>query len=578
MTRPPYIFAASRERGFALIEAIIGAALICGLSLALYNIFQPASSSASVKTEAVRLDQLRKKVSALYITAPDFSGIAQDPSLSVDTSAASWGGVSLSSTMFTTGSDGWAATYSKVPTDACEKLVLSQLGALWTEIEVGGKSVSTAPAGLTLCQASATSTVRFAIWGGLRGSAGVGSLFPPGAPHAPAAPVGVPMPPVGVAGSSTPAPPAPTSPTPPAPIAGPVGTPAPVPVAPPKPVYPPCVAPAPGMQTVACPNGQISSVSPYGPNGISQQRVATCVAPTGPNFTWGPWTTVSDTCAPVCVAPATVNSTATQTITVNPGCPSGQTGSYHYSQNQTRTATTTYSCPAPTGPYTTNPTTYSGWVNSGGGYNVVNTCAPNCVVPATVNTPQSQTITVTLGCPSGQTGSYYYSQNQTRTATTTYSCPAPTGPYTTNPTTYSGWVNSGGGYNVVNTCVTPPPACVTSVGQFAVTSFKLTITSAEGSSASTTTIGSPVHAGSSSYNLSGLATVTGTYGGVSYTISSLTGTEYAQVSASANCPVYAVASGCNPTHTGSLPPGLDFEMDLFGESQGVAYMKTRTCP
>jgi hypothetical protein len=284
----------------------------------------------------------------------------------------------------------------------------------------------------------------------------------------------------------------------------------------------------------------------------------------------------------VCVAPATINSTATQTITVNPGCPAGQTGSDYYSQNQTRTATTTYSCPAPTGPYTTNPTTYSAWVNSGGGYNVVNTCVPNCMAPATVNGTQTITDSYSPACPAGDTGTYTYQQNYVRTTQTSYSCPAPTGPYTTNPTTYGPYTASGNPYNINNQCVAPapppPPACVTSVGQFAVTSFKLTITSAEGSSASTTTIGSPVHAGSSSYNLSGVATVTGTYGGVSYTISSLTGTEYAQVSASANCPVYAVASGCNPTHTGSLPPGLDFEMDLFGESQGVAYMKTRTCP
>jgi Tfp pilus assembly protein PilE len=317
---------------------------------------------------------------------------------------------------------------------------------------------------------------------------------------------------------------------------------------------PVCVAPGPssGTQTLTCPSGQSGA--------IQQSRTVTysCPAPTGAyNTAYGPWTTTSNTCANNCVAPPTGYVNGTQS------CPSGQSGSISTQQP------IYYSCPAPTGPYTTTPGPVG--ITS-------NTCANNCVAPATVNTPQSQTITVTPGCPAGQTGSYYYSQNQTRTATTTYSCPAPTGPYTTNPTTYSGWVNSGGGYNVVNTCVTPPPACVTSVGQFTVTSFKLTITSAEGSSASTTTIGSPVHAGSSSYNLSGVATVTGTYGGVSYTISSLTGMEYAQVAASANCPVYAVASGCNPTHTGSLPPGLDFEMDLFGESQGVAYMKTRTCP
>jgi hypothetical protein len=421
MTRPLYIFAPTRERGFALIEAAIGAALICGLSLAIYNIFQPASSSASVKTEAVRLDQLRKKVSALYITAPDFSGINQDPSLTADTSAANWGGVALSSTTFTTAADGWAATYAKVPTDACQKLVLSQLGALWTEIDVGGKAVSTAPAGLTLCQAAASNTVRFAEWGSLRGSAGVGSLFPPGAPSAPSAPVGVPMPPVGVVGSPTPAPPAPTSPAPPAPVAGPVGTPAPVPVAPPKPVYPPCVAPAPGMQTVACPSGQISSVSPYGPNGITQTRVATCVAPYGPNFTWGPWTTVSDTCAPVCVVTPPVTS-------------SGPCSNFDGLYSDGRLYAGTYytrsdaSCAAPTGPAT-----------YGGAYFVPPT---NCYITNTCSAPAPVTSTRTLSCPAGQTGSIAQSQ------TTTYSCPGTYGPATGAA---GGWVTTS------NSCVTPAP-------------------------------------------------------------------------------------------------------------------------
>jgi type II secretory pathway pseudopilin PulG len=421
MTRAPYIFAANRERGFALIEAIIGAALICGLSLAVYTVFQPTSSSAAVKNEAIRLDQLRRKVSALYVTASDFSGIAQDPSLTADTSAANWGGVALSSATFTTASDGWAATYSKVPTDACEKLVLSQLGALWTEIDVGGKPVSTAPAGLTLCQATASNTVRFAEWGGLRGSAGVGSLFPPGAPHAPAAPIGVPMPPVGVAGSPSPAPPAPTSPVPPAPVSGPVGAPTPPPVAPPKPVYPPCVPPPPGMQTVACPSGQISSISPYGANGISQRRVATCVAPTGPNFTWGPWTTVSDTCAPVCVITPPVTSWGPCSNFDGLYSDGRQYAGTYYTRSDA-------SCAAPTGSAV-----------YGGAYFVSPT---NCYITNTCSAPAPAVATRTVSCPAGQTGSISQSQ------TTTYSCPGTYGPSTGAA---GAWVTTS------NTCVSAKP-------------------------------------------------------------------------------------------------------------------------
>jgi len=414
-----YIFAPARERGFALFEAMLGAGLILGLSLALYNVFQPANASASVKTEAVRLDQLRRKVTSLYIAAPDFSGIGQDQSFGPDIVGANWGSLALSSATFLKSSDGWAATYAKVPVDECQKLVLSQLGALWTEIDVGGKAVSTAPAGMTLCQAAPWSTVRFAEWGGLRGSANVGQLLPPGW-HAPIAPIGVPMPPVVGVGTPPPAGPLPGAPPPPTPVSGPVGTPAPVPL-PPKPVYPPCVAPPPGVQTVACPSGQISSVYPYGTNGITQRRVAMCNAPTGPNYTWGPWTTTSDTCAPACVITPPITS-------------SGPCSNFDGLYTDRRLYAGTYytrsdaSCAAPTGSAT-----------YGAAYFVP---PSNCYITNTCSAPASTVAVRTLGCPTGQTGSITQSQ------TTTYSCPGPYGPATGAA---GAWVTTS------NTCVTPAP-------------------------------------------------------------------------------------------------------------------------
>jgi hypothetical protein len=213
-----------------------------------------------------------------------------------------------------------------------------------------------------------------------------------------------------------------------------------------NPVLTQCVVQPDKTQPAACPSGQISSVSPYGPNGVTQGRSSSCPQPYGP-VVWTPWTPIASTCAPICSAPPTATGSGTQPAS----CPAGQvTASGAASFTQTRTTTTTYSCPAPTGPYTTNPTTYGAWSPT-----VASACAPACVAPATATGSQTQTIKVTPGCPAPQTGNYYYSQNQTRTTSTTYSCPAPTGPYTTNPTTYGAWSNSGAGYNIVNTCSTP---------------------------------------------------------------------------------------------------------------------------
>ena len=186
----------------------------------------------------------------------------------------------------------------------------------------------------------------------------------------------------------------------------------------------PCVV-APGQsQMVACPAGQISSVSPYSVNGITQTRYAFCNGSYG-QMGWSPWINAASTCAPICTPPASIQDTASQTAS----CAAGRVtpaGAATFTQTETRTIS--YSCPAPTGAYSTNYGPYAPWTPTEAA-----ACAPKCVAPA--NTTQSQS--VTGSCPGGQvtaSGATTFTQTQTRAVN--YACPAPTGAYTTS---YGGW-------------------------------------------------------------------------------------------------------------------------------------------
>jgi hypothetical protein len=79
-------------------------------------------------------------------------------------------------------------------------------------------------------------------------------------------------------------------------------------------------------------------------------------------------------------------------------------------------------------------------------------------------------------------------------------------------------------------------------------------------------------------DFSGMATVSGTWNGTSYT-ATIGGTQPTGRSASINCKRYGTEDcGTNTTHSGSLPPGIDFEMDAYGHNQAVGYLITRACP
>ena len=503
------------QLAFSLLEAMVAAGLIAGVAGVTYAIFSPTWSGGEVTGEVSRLEQLRRAVPGLYASAPDFQGVGTDPTLARLANASPWGAFALQPATVNAPNDGWSAQYSAVPTKACEDLVNNEMGREWTSISVDQTQLNDAPQGVTLCATAPTHAMAFEMWGGYRGGAGVGQLLPPGSGQPRNPPPGMPTPPLPPPAPWSPAPPPSSLPSggpTPAPGPGPAPGPAPPPVyppLPPPPGYPPvCVAAPSQTQAIACPAGQIQSVSPYGLDGISQARSATCTYKYGVSV-YGAWVTTGNTCAPKCVAPPT--GTGTQTGS----CPAGQviaSGATTFPQTQA----ITYACPAPTGAYTT---AYGAWSPA-----VASVCAPKCVAPGPGSQMQSagcpagqvtssgatsftQTRSVTYACPApqgsystaygawaplassvcapkcvapgpsswqeyrwdpttrygtcpaGQSGTISYTEQQVRTDTTTYACPAPQGGYTSS-TSYGGWSDTGATTNYVNTCTpnAPPTA------------------------------------------------------------------------------------------------------------------------
>lgn len=438
MNRPPYVYA---QQGFSLVETILGAALILGVTVGMYATFMPANTGANVKREAYRLDQLRQRVPALFAAARDFTGIDSDPSLANLEGDSPWGNFGLSPIQAATApADGWAATYLDVPADACGKLVLHEMGRGWQDVRVDGQSLTRSDLVLPACGVPVGHTIEFRAWGGLRSKDSPFTL-PPGAGSPEVIPPAVPIPaPVSVSMPPPVAPPSPGAPTAPPPITvppAPAPTPVPPPASmPPPPSYPPPCVPDPTQtQSVQCPTGQISSVSPYSAYGVQQQRTSSCPQKYE-DPVWSPWTTTSNTCAPKCSLPTP--STQTQSVL----CPTDQISSVSpyssYGITQQRNAF----CPAPTGSYA-----WTSWTTTS------NTCATKCSAPApSVTTEYRWDPTErSAACPAGQVGTHTWTQQQRMTVTTTYTCPAPTGS-PTEAVSYGPWQDTATRTNEVNTC------------------------------------------------------------------------------------------------------------------------------
>ena len=457
--------------GFGLLEIIAVSALGAIVAAVGFTVYRQDQQAQQVATSVQSTQALGKAIQSSYSSSADYTGLNQQSALRENLFAPSllnaagqpqnvWGGsIQVAPTSIGT-HPAFAITYDQVPQSSCTRLA-TQAAANFTDVQVNGQTILNSgrpntAAAINLCAQSNSNTVQFI-------QAKQSLLLRN------------------------------------------------------NPKLAQCTVQPNQTQQVACPSGQISSVPPYSVNGITQTRSSFCNLTYG-TLGWTPWTNAASTCAPICVAPSASNTSQTQGASCPSG---QVTSSGASSFTQTRTATTTYTCPAPTGSYTANTPTYSAWsptpgsvcapacsapapttatqtqtsacpsgqVTSSGASSFTQTrtattsytcssptgsptsslsysawspaassvCSGACSAPAPSSTTQYQWVTVNAGCPSGYTGSHTYQEQQQRTATTTYSCPSPTGSYTTNPTTYSGWTNTGATQNDSNTCVAPPP-------------------------------------------------------------------------------------------------------------------------
>lgn len=162
-----------------------------------------------------------------------------------------------------------------------------------------------------------------------------------------------------------------------------------------------------------------------------------------------------------CTLPSPSSQTqvsATRTVTQTLGCGSGYYGQITQAQPQHQTETRSAYCPAPTGAYAWGAwSAPSAWTATGGWTTTSSTCT---ACPGASSTTQAQWVGNSAACPSGYTGSDTWQEEQTRTQTTSYSCPAGTTSLPAPTYSYSGWSWTGIRRNEVNTCA-PAVTCST---------------------------------------------------------------------------------------------------------------------
>jgi type II secretory pathway component PulJ len=183
-----------------------------------------------------------------------------------------------------------------------------------------------------------------------------------------------------------------------------------------------------GTRTTPCASGYASTSDQTGTETWSCPNPNSATLPVSTD-TW-----TGGSCAIICV-PA---SPKYQNI----ACPTGEYG--------TEEQEATSSCPA----YTGNPV-YGPWVTI-----ATSNCHPDCSPPATTTSQNYQWVNEDPGCPTGDTGTYTYQEQQVQTVTTSYSCPSVSSSPVANTTT-SGWSNTGNTQNTQNTCVSASPPVVT---------------------------------------------------------------------------------------------------------------------
>lgn len=420
-TPPPSAPRGQKPGGYTLVEVLLVLAAMSAMAAAGWLLFGPTSVAADVKQTQMDFSETATAIDRSLGLVGGFSGLSTSL-VQTDGLAAQrlrqngglanvWGGsVSFWPNTVKRGNDSFLVETRDVPKAACAKLFAAMAGdPAVADAQVNGESVYVNnkydPASAAIaCEQHGGDRLGFVYFSGLASgsSVAVSSIALPTAPPSvnptnpatPAGPVGgapgVDDAAPGTPGAVTPgtpvaAPPAvPTAPPAPATPTNPEPTPTVLPPSTPT-VLPVCTVPPTQTQNVNCPAGQIGAVT--------QQRVGYCGEVGGPYEAWataayGPWATVSSTCAPACVAPSPTSVAISRDVPAerqNVGCPAGQVGEHWQQRNRVEngTRTTSWTCPALTGSPVSSTseswsdtfTATSGWVTTS---NTCATPAPAC--------------------------------------------------------------------------------------------------------------------------------------------------------------------------------------------------------
>ncbi|ASY83656.1 type 4 pilus major pilin [Xanthomonas citri pv. malvacearum] len=407
--------ACASQRGLTLLEVLLGLGVASAVAAAAWLAFGPTSVSADVKQTQMDLSESATAIerslgilggySGLSTSLVRTDGLAAQRLRQSDGLRNAWGGaVSFWPNTVKRGNDSFLVETRDVPKAACAKLIGAMAGdPAVADAQVNGESVYLnnkydPVSAAVACEQHGGDRLGFVYFSGLASgsSVAVSSIALPAAPPSltpvnPSTPVdpvdGAPnvadatpgMPGVVPPGPPVAPPPAvPTAPPAPATPTNPEPTPTVLPPSTPT-VLPVCTVPPTQTQNVNCPAGQIGNVT--------QRRTGYCGEVGGPYEAWataayGPWTTVSSTCAPACVAPSPTSVAITRTAPAesqNVGCPAGQVGKHW--QQRTRvengTRTTSWVCPAATGsPVSSTSDSWSGTYSAASGWvTTSNTCA-----------------------------------------------------------------------------------------------------------------------------------------------------------------------------------------------------------
>jgi hypothetical protein len=139
------------QSGFTLFEVILGTLLTVGLTATVWAVATPTGNMADVSQEASRLAALTQSIDHAFATK-DFAGVSTANEIrdgwypnGFDVNSSPWGPFDILPAQTQKPADSWMAIYQGVTTEACNKLVATELSTgKWSAIAVGGKPVTAA--------------------------------------------------------------------------------------------------------------------------------------------------------------------------------------------------------------------------------------------------------------------------------------------------------------------------------------------------------------------------------------------------------------------------------------------------